>query len=68
MPALSSIVRNGDIIKMDINHSDGKGRISATGRVKWTSMLRRQAFLDQKAGIEFIDIAPSDIDRLVKVR
>ena len=66
MPALSAIARNGEIIKMDINNRDGKGYISATGKVKWASPLKRKALLDERAGIEFVDIAPVDIDRLVK--
>ena len=65
MPALSSIVRNGDIIKMDINNNDGKGYISATGKVKWASPIKRKALLDERAGIEFTYIAPADIERLV---
>ena len=67
MPALSSIAKKGDLIKMDINNRDGKGSISATGKVRWASPIKRKALLDQRAGVEFVDIAPADIDRLVRV-
>ena len=66
MPALSTIAKHGDIVKMDINNRDGKGYIPVTGKVRWTSMLKRKGILDEKIGVEFIDIAPANIDRLVK--
>ena len=66
MPALSAIVKNGEIVKMDINNRDGNGTISAKGKVKWATPMKRKALLDERAGIEFLDIAPADIDRLVK--
>lgn len=68
MPAVSDIVRSGDVIRLDINGGDGGNRIMATGRVRWVKALARKALLDEDAGIEFVDIAPADIDRLVKVR
>ena len=67
MPALSDIAKNGDIVSMDINNRDGKGSLFATGKVRWISPIKRKALLDQKVGIEFIDIASADIDRLLKV-
>ncbi len=67
MPALSTIAKDGDIVKMDINNRDAQGAISITGKVKWASMLTRKGLLDEKIGVEFIDIVPADIDRLVKV-
>lgn len=66
IPALSSIAGNGEILRMDINNRDGKGTISATGKVKWVSPLKRKALLDERVGIEFTNIAPADLDRLVK--
>ncbi|MDD5136674.1 MAG: PilZ domain-containing protein [Candidatus Omnitrophica bacterium] len=68
MPALSGIAKNNDIIKMCIDQRDGEGSILATGRVRWTNKRKRKALLDEDAGIEFIDIAPTDIDRLIKAR
>ena len=67
MPALSTIAKNGEIVRMDINNRDGKGSIFATGKVKWANAIKRKALLDERVGIEFIDIAPADIERLVKV-
>jgi hypothetical protein len=77
IPAVSSIAKDGDIIKMEIE-IDEKFCISATGKVKWVKMLNREASLDEKAaiefindeeaGIEFIDIAPADIDRLTNTQ
>ena len=49
MPALSTIAKDGEIIRMDINNRDGKGYVSATGKVKWSSPLKRKALLDEKA-------------------
>ena len=65
MPALSAIAKNGGIVKMDINNCDGKGSICATGKVRWVNPIKRKALLDTKTGIEFIDIAPADVERLV---
>ena len=66
MPALSNIAKNGDVIKLDILKKNGEGCISVTGRVKWVAMRKRKALLDEETGIEFVDIAPADIDRLVR--
>ena len=66
MPALSLIAKNGETIKMDINNADGKGSISATGRVRWNSKRSREALLDEDVGVEFINIEPADIDRLIQ--
>ena len=66
MPALSIIAKNGDILKLDINNNDGKGSISAMGKVRWVRKLKRNALLDEVSGIEFLDIADTDIDRLIK--
>jgi c-di-GMP-binding flagellar brake protein YcgR len=70
MPALSAIAKTGDIINMDIDidKGDGVDNISATGRVKWARALKRKAILDQEIGIEFVDMAPADIDKLVDKR
>ena len=67
MPALSSIAKAGDVIRLDIKKSDIKDRIFATGRIKWTTALKRKALVDQKVGIEFLDISPIDAERLVKI-
>ena len=68
IPALSGIAKKDAVIRMDINNNDGKNSISATGRVRWASMLKRKAPVDENAGVEFIDIAPGDLDRLIKAR
>jgi len=68
MPAMSEIVKANDMIKMSIDRRDGVGGISATGRVRWTNKRKRKALLDEDTGIEFVDIAPTDIDRLIKAR
>ena len=68
IPALSDIAKKDEVIRMDINSNDGKDGISATGRVRWASMLERKAPIDVRAGVEFIDIAPGDLDRLIKAR
>ena len=66
MPALSSIAKSGELIKLDINNKNARGYVSATGKVRWVAMRKRKALLDEEAGIEFVDITPADIDRLVK--
>ncbi|OGX00198.1 MAG: hypothetical protein A3I73_01155 [Omnitrophica bacterium RIFCSPLOWO2_02_FULL_45_16] len=66
MPALSGIVNKGEIVKLDINSSGGNGHILATGKVKWIKPLNRIAPLDEEMGIEFVDVNPADIDRLIK--
>jgi len=65
MPALSAIARTGDVVCMDINKGNGEGNVPATGKVRWTRKLKRKAILDEEAGIEFTDITPADIDRLI---
>ena len=67
MPALSHIAKNGEVIRLDINNNR-RGRISATGQVRWVKKIKRKALLDEQAGIEFIDIAPADADKLIKFR
>lgn len=68
MPALSLIAKNGETIKMDINNNEDAGPISAVGRVRWNKTRAREALLDEDVGVEFIDIAPADIDRLMQGR
>ncbi len=65
MPALSLIAKSGEVIKMDIKNG-GKGPISATGRVKWNKTRSREALLDEDVGVEFINVAPADIDNLLQ--
>ena len=64
-PALSRFVKNGDIIKLEINTNDDKSRILAKGQVRWTRPLQRSAPLDSEVGIEFTKISPNDVERLV---
>ena len=54
-------------VKMDINNRDGNGIISAIGKVRWANMLMRKAPLDEKVGIEFIDIRPEDRERISEI-
>jgi hypothetical protein len=68
MPALSNIAPDGGLIRMDIKKGDGKGNIPVVGRIRWSKMFKREAPLDKEIGIEFVDIAPDDIDRLIRVR
>ena len=68
MPALSEIAKNGSVIKLNINNRDGDGVIAATGKIKWSRALKRKGVLDEKVGIEFLDISPFDIDRLVRIK
>lgn len=65
MPAISSVIKDGDVVKLDIN-DHGETHIPATGKVRWLKMLNRKALLDEEAGIEFIDVVSADIDRLIK--
>ena len=67
MPVRSDIAKPGEVIQLAINRKDGKGRIMATGKVRWASMLKRKAILDAKVGIEFINIADSDVESLLGV-
>ena len=66
MPALSGIVNEGDMIKLDIDPCDGVGHVYATGKVKWVKPISRIAPLDEEMGLEFVDVNPADIDRLIK--
>lgn len=65
MPALSLIAKPGETIKMDINTNDGKTPVSATGRVRWNKIRAREALLDEDIGVEFINIASADIEKLM---
>lgn len=65
IPATSSIAKNGDIIKMEIE-IDRKHCIPATGKVRWVKTLKEEEFQDEEIGVEFLDISPADIDMLIK--
>ena len=75
--AVSSIVKNGDIIKMEIK-VDEEQCVPITGKVRWVKTLNHKASLDEElpiesandeeAGIEFIDVDPADINRLMNVQ
>lgn len=77
MPAISSIIKNGDVIKMEIGINK-EHCISATGKVKWSKILNSDASLnkeaikefiaDEEVGVEFIDPAFADIDRLLNIK
>lgn len=77
IPAVSSIVKNGDIIKMEIKVDEGQC-VPMTGKVKWVKTLNHKASSgeevpielanDEEAGIEFIDVDPDDINRLMNVQ
>ena len=61
---ITRIIRQGDILNLDIDPNDHKGNISALGRVVWTRPIERPAPLELDAGVEFIKINSSDADRL----
>ena len=65
MPAVSKIAKTGDVIRMEMTRGAGGDRILASGKVKWVNMRKRKALLDEEIGVEFTDILPSDIDRLI---
>ena len=66
MPSSSGIVNKGDVVKLDIGSAGDKRRIAATGKVKWLKNIDRDAPLDEEVGIEFIDIKPADINKLLE--
>ena len=66
MPASSGVINKGDIVKLDMESTDGTGYIFATGRVKWLKVLNKTAPLDEEVGIEFTDIHSADVDKLLK--
>ena len=75
--AISSIVKKGDIIKMERKINE-KQYVLVTGKVRWVKTLNRKASLDEElpielandeeAGIEFIDVDPADINKLMNVQ
>lgn len=77
IPAISNIVKNGGIIKMEIEIAE-KQCVPITGKVRWVKTLNRKASLDEEvaiefvndeeAGIEFIDVKPADIDMLINTQ
>jgi len=67
MPAISSIAKNGDLIKMEIE-IDRKHCIPATGKVKWVRKIEHEEFQDEEIGIEFLDISPCNIDALTTAK
>jgi hypothetical protein len=66
MPASSGIINKGDILKLDMESTDGTGYIFATGKVKWLKILDKNAPLDEEVGIEFTDIHSADVDKLLR--
>jgi len=63
---VSRIVKNGDIIDLDIKPPDNKAPVSAVGKVVWTRNITRPAFFELDAGVEFIKINSSDAERLLQ--
>jgi hypothetical protein len=74
IPANSSIAKNSSILEMEIEIAE-KQCVPVTGKVKWVKMLNHKAPLgeelpiefanDEEVGIEFVDVKPADIDRLI---
>lgn len=62
---MSRLVKDGDTIKLDIHLHDNSGIVSAVGKVRWIRQLKRPAVLGQEAGIEFTDIDPHAVNRLI---
>lgn len=68
MPAVSSIARNGSVIRMKMNNHDGRGTVTASGKVRWAIDIKRSSPADEWVGVEFTEISPANIDRLTKTR
>lgn len=66
MPICSAIAHHGAVVKLDLKGNNGKDHVLATGKIRWTRPLMREAPLDEEAGIEFVDIVQSEIDRFIK--
>ena len=62
---VSKFIKNGDVIKLDIDTNNNGNRVAAYGRVKWTQAITRPSPLQMDAGIEFTRIEPQDARRLV---
>lgn len=64
---VSRIVQTGDILKLNIDPKDDKGPVSAVGRVVWKKDTEKNpAVLETDAGIEFTEINPYEIERLLE--
>lgn len=65
MPA-SELIREGDILNLDIALHSSAPKVSATGRVVWTKPITRPSLLKKEAGIEFVTIKQEEIDHLLE--
>ncbi|MFA5147041.1 MAG: PilZ domain-containing protein [Candidatus Omnitrophota bacterium] len=61
---ITRIVKEGDVINLDIEPKHKEGPVSATGKVVWTRPINRLARLEMDAGVEFIKIDHSRANRL----
>lgn len=64
MPAVSSIVKDGNIVNLEII-SNVNDKITAKGQVKWTRPFNRPALQDEEAGIEFIHIPAAGVEKII---
>ena len=63
---VSRIIKNGDIINLDIDPNDNKGPVAVVGKVAWIKEVDRPALLEVDAGVEFVKIDPAEVERLLK--
>ena len=63
---VTRIVKNGDLINLDIDPNDKKGPVPAVGKVVWTKEVDRPALLEVDAGVEFVKIDPAEVERLLE--
>ena len=63
---VSRIVKHGDTLNLAIDTNDKKGRVSATGKVRWIKNITRPSLLELDAGVEFTKIAPQDAEGLLE--
>ena len=63
---LTRLIKEGDILDLDIKTDAKNAPVSALGKVVWTRTINRPAPLELDAGIEFVKINPIDAGRLVQ--
>jgi len=66
MSASSGTINKGDTVKLEMENKETREYIPATGKVRWLRALGRNAPLDEEVGIEFTEIDPAEIDKLLK--
>lgn len=65
MPALSTMVKTGKLVRLEMKENGEDAPIPAEGRVVWVRHLKRKALLNAEVGVEFTSVKSEDLAQLI---